>query len=135
MVAPVSAKNFEAMCATLGHPEWKTDPRFARVIDREQNWDALMRLMEAWTGVRSGAEAEAVLLAAEVPCARYRSIEEAMAEPHLAQRGTLERLGPPDESYLVANMPARFSRSRTRARPLVPQLDEHARQVLDDWLR
>lgn len=134
MVAPVSGKNFEAMCDTLGHPEWKVDPRFAQVVHREQNWDTLMRLMEAWTSVRTGAQAEALLLANDVPCARYLTLAETMAHPHLAQRGTLQRVGEGDASCLVTNMPSRFSRSTTHARGPAPRLGEHTQQVLREWL-
>ena len=134
MIAPVSAKNFEAMCDALGRPEWKTDARFARVVDREQNWDALMRLMEAWTSVRTGTDVEAALLAADVPCTRYRGVEEALALPHLAERGSLERLGAGDASYVVANMPCRYSRSESRARDRVPRLGEDGAAVVREWL-
>jgi len=134
MIAAISPKNFEALCDALSHPEWKTDARFAGVKAREQNWDELMRLMEAWTRERSAQECEDLLLAADVPCSRYRTIGEAMSDPHLAARGTLERLGPEDAPYLVANPPYQMSESRTQARQLVARLGEHTNAVLKSWL-
>jgi len=134
MVAAISAKNFEAMCDAISHPEWTTDPRFASVKAREQNWDELMQLVEQWTSSRSAQDCETHLLAADVPCSRYRTIHEAMADPHLAQRGTYTRLGPDDASYLVPNPPYKMSQSRTHARQPVAELGEHTEAVLQDWL-
>ncbi|TAK45545.1 MAG: CoA transferase [Betaproteobacteria bacterium] len=134
MIAAISPKNFEALCDALAHPEWKTDSRFSSVKAREQNWDELMRLLEDWTRLHSAQECEDKLLAADVPCSRYRSIGEAMADPHLAARGSLERLGSGDATYLVANPPYQMSQSRTHARPLVPELGEHTDAVLKSWL-
>lgn len=133
MIAAISPKNFEALCDALSHPEWKADPRFSTVKAREQNWDALMGLLENWTLGRSAQECEDLLLEAEVPCSRYRTIGEAMADPHLAARGSLERLGSEDAPYLVANPPYQMSESRAHARQLVPRLGEHTDAVLQSW--
>ncbi len=134
MVAAITAKNFEALCDAISHPEWKRDPRFATVKAREQNWDELMRLVEIWTSTRSAQECENHLLEADVPCSRYRTVREAMSDPHVAQRGTFTRIGPPDASYLVANAPYKMSQSRTHARRLVANLGEHTETVLERWL-
>jgi CoA:oxalate CoA-transferase len=53
----ISAKNLEALCDAISHPEWKSDPRFATVNAREQNWDQLMSLVEGWTSTRSAEAA------------------------------------------------------------------------------
>jgi CoA:oxalate CoA-transferase len=134
MVAAISAKNFEALCDAISRPEWKSDPRFATVKAREQNWDQLMNLVEGWTSTRSAEACEERLLAADVPCSRYRTIREAMSDPHLAQRGTFARLGSSGASYLVANPPYKMSQSRAHARELVAKLGEHTEAVLNAWL-
>ena len=134
MIAAISAKNFEALCDAVSHPEWKIDLRFSTVKAREQNWDELMRLVEQWTSTRSAQECETHLLEVDVPCSRYRTIREAMSDPHIAQRGTFTRLGRPDASYLVPNPPYKMSLSQTHARQLVADLGEHTGTVLKDWL-
>ena len=134
MIAAITSKNFNALCDAIDRSDWKTDPRFATVAAREQNWDLLMGLIEEWTKERSSQECEAILLKADVPCSRYRTIREAMAEPHIAARGSLARLGPADADYLVANPPYRMTRSRSEARDLVPRLGQHTDSVLRTWL-
>ena len=89
MVAAVTQKNVEVLFDVIGYPEGKTDPRFATVATKEANWPALLELIERWTSQRSGAECEAVLMQAGVPCSRYRTVGEAMADPQIQARGTL----------------------------------------------
>jgi crotonobetainyl-CoA:carnitine CoA-transferase CaiB-like acyl-CoA transferase len=94
MVAAVTPKNVEVLFDVIGHPEGKTDPRFATVAARRKsNWGALLELIEGWTRQRSGAECERILMAAGVPCSRYRSVAEAMDDPQLAERGFDGRAG------------------------------------------
>lgn len=134
MVAAVTPKNQEVLFDVIGHPEAKADPRFATVAAKEANWGALLELIEGWTLQRTGAECEAVLMAAGVPCSRYRSVAEAMADPQLAGRGFLAELGEGDGAFKCANLPFRLSRTPTRARPRLARLGEHGAEVLHERL-
>jgi crotonobetainyl-CoA:carnitine CoA-transferase CaiB-like acyl-CoA transferase len=134
MVAAVTQKNLDVLFDVIGYPEGKTDPRFATVATKEANWPALLELIEGWTRERSGAECEAVLMKAGVPCSRYRTVGEAMADPQVAGRGTLARLGEGDDSFLVANAPYRLSATPTSARSTLAALGEHSAQVLQEVL-
>lgn len=134
MVAAVTPKNQEVLFEVIGHPEAKADPRFATVAAKEANWGALLELIEAWTILRTGAECEAVLMAAGVPCSRYRSVAEAMADPQLAERGFLADLGEGAGAFKCANLPFRMSRTPTHARPRLAALGEHSEQVLRERL-
>lgn len=134
MVAAVTQKNLDVLFDVIGYSEGKTDPRFATVASKEANWPALLELIENWTRQRSGAECEAVLMQAGVPCSRYRSVAEAMQDPQIVARGTLARLGEGDESFLVANAPYRLSATPTSARPRLAALGEHSTEVLRDVL-
>jgi CoA:oxalate CoA-transferase len=134
MVAAVTPKNQEVLFDVIGHPEAKTDPRFATVAAKESNWGALLELIEGWTRQRSGAECEALLMAAGVPCSRYRSVAEAMADPQIAERGFLAELGEGDGRFKCANLPFLLSRTPTRARPLLAALGAHGAEVLREKL-
>jgi crotonobetainyl-CoA:carnitine CoA-transferase CaiB-like acyl-CoA transferase len=134
MVAAVTPKNLDVLFDVIGYPQGKTDPRFATVALKEANWPALLELIERWTSRRSGAECEAVLAKAGVPCSRYRTVAEAMADPQVAARGTLARLGEGDDSFLVANVPYRLSATPTAARSRLAGLGEHGAQVLHEML-
>ncbi|GMV45964.1 MAG: CoA transferase [Pseudomonadota bacterium] len=134
MVAAVTPKNQEALFDVIGHPEAKGDPRFATLAAKESNWGELLQLIEGWTAQRSGAECERLLMAAGVPCSRYRSVAEAMADPQLAARGFLAELGTGAGRFKCANQPFRLSRTPTQARPLLPALGEHGAEVLQEKL-
>lgn len=134
MVAAVTPKNQDVLFDVIGHPEAKTDPRFATVAAKESNWGALLKLIEGWTTQRSGAECERILMAAGVPCSRYRSVAEAMADPQLAERGFLADLGDGDGRFKCANLPFLLSRTPTHARPRLAALGEHGAEVLREKL-
>ena len=134
MIAAISPKNLASLAHAIGMPHLIDDPRFATVAARESNWEALMAIVETWTLQRSAEECERYLLEKHVPCARYRTVAEAMADPQIASRGSLARLGTPGADYLVANPPYRMSASRTEARSHVAKPGEDGSAVLHDWL-
>lgn len=134
MVAAVTQKNLDVLFDVIGFPQGKTDPRFATVATKEAHWPALLALIEDWTRERSGEECEALLMQAGVPCSRYRSVSEAMADPQVTARGTLQRLGDGEDSFLVANAPFQLSATPTRARSRLAALGEHSADVLQEML-
>jgi CoA:oxalate CoA-transferase len=134
MVAAVTQKNLEVLFDTIGFPEGKTDPRFATMATKEANWPALLALIERWTSQRTGAECETVLMAAGVPCSRYRSVGEAMADPQCEERGLFVQLGKPDATFKVANLPYLMSATPVSAQPMIAALGQHTDDVLRDAL-
>jgi crotonobetainyl-CoA:carnitine CoA-transferase CaiB-like acyl-CoA transferase len=134
MVAAVTPRNLDVLFDAIGFPEGKGDPRFATVQSKEENWPALLDIIERWTSSRSGAECEAHLTRAGVPCARYRTVAEAMADPQLAARGFLREIGEPDAPFKVANQPYVFSTMNVSAKPLLATLGQHTDEVLAELL-
>ncbi len=134
MVAAVTPRNQEVLFDVIGHPEAKTDPRFATVAAKESNWGALLELIEGWTRQRSGADCERILMQAGVPWSRYRSVAEAMADPQLAERGFLASLGEGEGRFQCANLPFLMSRTPTHARPALPGLGANSEAVLREKL-
>ena len=130
MVAAVTQKNLEVLFDVIGYPQGKTDPRFASVAAKESNWPALLELIEGWTSARSGEECETVLMKAGVPCSRYRSVAEAMADPQVVERGLMVELGDDDGRFKVANVPYRMSATPLRARAQLAALGQHTDEVL-----
>lgn len=135
VTAPTSQRNFEVLCRTIGHPEWIADPRFATTKIREENWEALMRLIEDWTSPRGAAECESILLEAGVPCTRYHSVAEVLADPQTLGRGSFTRVADPAGSYLVPNAPFRMPGLAIAARPHVPALGEDNAAILNGLRR
>jgi CoA:oxalate CoA-transferase len=134
MVAAVTQKNLEVLFDVIGFPEGKGDPRFSTVAAKEANWAALLDLIERWTSQHTGANCESVLMAAGVPCSRYRSVAEAMDDPQLQEREFFSELGEAGHRFKVANTAWRMSATPTRARPLLAGLGEHTGEVLGEVL-
>src|SRR3984893_17757378 len=89
IVAPISQRNFEQLADATGHPDWKTDVRFATAQARSTHWTLLMNEVERWTTPRSARQCEDTLMAAGVPCSRYLTVAEAMADPQTVAPRTL----------------------------------------------
>lgn len=123
IAAPLSQKNFDSLGALLGDPDWIADERFATAAGREANWAEIMRHIEVWTAPRSAEDCERLMLEAGVPCARYRTVAEAMADAALADRGLLQTIGEAGASYQVFNPPFQMSGCDVRARGAVPELN------------
>lgn len=134
MVAAVTQKNQDVLFDVIGYPQGKTDPRFATVRSKEENWAALLQIIEGWTSQRSSVECEDTLLAAGVPCSRYRTVGEAMDAPQTRARGTMTRLEAGGEAFLVANPAFKLSKTRAEARALVARLGQHTDEVLKEVL-
>lgn len=134
MVAPTSPRNFEQLCAATGHPEWREDPRFRTNADRNTNWTDLLGLVESWSLQRSAAEAEETLSRHGVPCSRYRSMAEVLADTHLAARGTFAEITDGAGTFRVVNPPFRMSDSRTDVRNCISALGEHGPGLLREEL-
>lgn len=130
VIAPVTEANFDALAKAAEHPEWLVDERFTTRTARFGNWSELLDLIEAWTRTVTSADGEAALLAAGCPASAYRTIGEARLDEQVAFRGAsvevVDSVGP----YRVPNCPIQFSSASARAVPSVPELGEHADEVL-----
>ena len=134
MVAPVNQKNFEMLCKALDHPEWLFDARFATIRAREHHWGELMTLIGQWTIERDGITCEQLLMRAGVPCARYRTVAELVADEELRTNGTFAEISDSSGSYLVPNPPFKFSNTTVIAQAWVADLGENHAEILRDVL-
>ena len=134
VVAPTSQKNFEQLTRVLGHPEWLSDPRFITSGTRENNWLALMELIEDWTSKLPGQQCENLLLAGGVPCTGYKTVAEAMADPQIMARGALTRVRDEAGEYWVPNAPFQMPGLNTSPRPTVPRLGASTVDLLVELL-
>ena len=130
IAAPISQRNFEQLAAVIGRPDWKTDPRFATAQARSAHWTTLMDEVEGWTSTRPARECEDTLMAAGVPCSRYLTVAEAMADPQTVARGTMATVEDAAGPFLVPNAPFKFADGSVRAQPTSPGLGQDTRAVL-----
>ncbi len=125
MIAIASEKTFQSLVMAAGHPEWISDPRFARYSDRRSNWADLMEGVETWSRTLSTRECLAALSAGGVPSSAYRSVAEALADPQLAHRGALADVEDDGGTFKVVNLPFRMSGATVSAGKRAATLGEH----------
>ena len=91
------AANFEAqfvrLCRAIGRADLLVDARFAGRGERLRHADALRAELGRVFAGRTAAAWEALLMAADVPAGRVRTIPEAVAEAHTAARGVWQGVG------------------------------------------
>ena len=132
MVAIASEKTFQSLMKVIGHPEWVSDPRFAKYSDRRENWAGLMEGVEAWS---RGVTTEQCLVALNehgVPSSAYRTVAEALRDPQIAHRGAMAEVEDGGGSFKVLNLPFRMSGARVSAARRMSTLGEHTRAYLKE---
>lgn len=134
MVAPGGQLTFENMARTMDHAEWIADPRFITHPDRNQNYAELMALVETWTSTRTAAECEQILMAGQVPCARYRHVQELFDDPQLLHRGTFAAVADAAGSFQVPNPPFMMGETRIGVRDWIAPFGSSAPEILGRFL-
>jgi crotonobetainyl-CoA:carnitine CoA-transferase CaiB-like acyl-CoA transferase len=125
-----SERTFQNLAIASGHPQWITDPRFARYNDRRVNWGELIDELEAWSKERTTKEVQALFDRHGVPSSPYRTVREAMADPQLAHRGALAEIHDAGGTFQALNPPFRLSAATAAAVPYVAALGEHTEELL-----
>ncbi len=126
--------NWERVAETLGHPEWKTDPRFENNTIRLANREVLEHLIEAELSKKTTSEWIAVFDKTGVPAGPVHTIEEALTHPQaLAREMVVESVHPQAGLVKGVGFPVKFSEQpRTPATP-APGLGQHTVQVLREF--
>ena len=123
---------FARLCAALDRPALADDPRFADNAARNANVDALQTALEARLKTRPTAHWLSVLEGAGVPCAPINTVEDVVADRHLAARNMIvEAADAVAGRVRMAGNPIKLSPYRDPPeRPPAPALDGHRRAVL-----
>jgi crotonobetainyl-CoA:carnitine CoA-transferase CaiB-like acyl-CoA transferase len=125
-----SERTFQNLAIASGHPQWITDPRFARYNDRRVNWGELIDELEAWSKEGTTQEVQALFDRHGVPSSPYRTVKEAMADPQLAHRGAFAEIHDAGGTFQALNPPFRLSAATAAAVPYVAALGEHTEELL-----
>lgn len=123
-----------ARCAqVLGHPEWSTDPKFAKSAARVTNKAELLPLIAAAMRKKTRADWVEALEKAGVPCAPVNDIGELAGTPQFAASeiiGELPVRAGEAEAVKVVGLPITFDRRRPLSARSAPKLGEHTDEVL-----
>lgn len=134
-IAANKQEQFETLCALVGAPELASDVRFAGREARKQHRVALREALERHLQADDAAGWETRLNQAGVPAGQVLNVEQALAQPQVAQRGLVVRVpfeGAEDgHVQLTASAVLIDGHRPTPLRP-PPRLGEHTAQVLGE---
>ena len=123
-------RHWERFRATLGDPEWGSDPRFASIRSRTEHVDHVLGTLSRVLEQRTTAEWLALLRKAEIPAMPLLSTEDLLTDEHLEAVGFWARMEVAGEKFRLAGIPTIFSRTPGRITGPGPGLGEHSRDVL-----
>jgi CoA:oxalate CoA-transferase len=130
LIAPITARNFTALCELTGQAELVDDIRFSTVPARGANWTAMMQVIEKWTQRHTVRECIAALDKVGVPSAVYRDPGAALTDPHLLQRGAFATIADGAGEFVGVNAPWKMSGADTAMKREIPGVGAHRDEVL-----
>jgi crotonobetainyl-CoA:carnitine CoA-transferase CaiB-like acyl-CoA transferase len=115
----------------IGRPELKTDPRFDSAGARTRNAKAYFQVQREGLGSKTTDEWVELFDKLDVPAARYNSIDDLLADPHLKDVGFFRQEDHPSEGKIrrtkLANV---FSGGARKEEGHAPLMGEHTREIL-----
>lgn len=94
-----------------------------------------MAEIEQWTQTRPARACEDILMRAGVPCSRYLTLSEAIADLQVVARGTMAYAQDGAGRFLVPDPPFQFTDGSVAIDGRVPALGEDTRRVLETKLK
>ena len=113
----------------LGHPEWATDPKFAKSAARVAHKTELLPLIAAAMKTKTRAQWVEALEKAGVPCAAGQRHRRAGQRPRNSRRRRSCSSLPGGDPKVVG-LPITFDRKRPTSARSSPKLGEHTDEVL-----
>lgn len=126
---------WQGLLRAMGDPSWSRDERFADVLSRYRNQDALDEHISAWTRQHDPHDVMHLLQEQGIPAGVVLNQADAYADPHLKERGyfqpiTHQEVGP----YLSPGPPWRFSACPLTIPRPAPCLGEHNEYIYKELL-
>ncbi|HEX5414363.1 MAG TPA: CoA transferase [Chloroflexota bacterium] len=134
MVGAANDKLFGSLCHALGHPEWADDPRFRTNVDRVQNRELLLPLVEAALRTDTVTHWNTKLEAAGVAVAPVNDLAQVFADPQVVHTGQVFDMPHPTVgAFPMVGSPIGLSVTPVDAGRPPPLLGEHTEEILA-WL-
>ena len=101
--------HWRALVTEMGRPELSEDPRFSTLTARVAHIDTVDALVGDWTAGQTKDALFQRLMAAKVPCAPVRTLDEVVNDPNMHARGALEWQDHPQLGRIVVQQsPLRY---------------------------
>lgn len=126
---------FQDFCCALGHEEWSREERFLTNVDRVQNRDVIIPLLDAVFRTQDLGYWLTAFSNRTFPSGPVRTIEESFSCPQVQERDMVVEVDHPECGPLkVVGVPVKYSRTPCSVRLPPPLLGEHTDVVLREVL-
>jgi crotonobetainyl-CoA:carnitine CoA-transferase CaiB-like acyl-CoA transferase len=126
-------KNWQAFFEIIGKPEMMSRPEFATQEARSKNYDTVYAFVAEELKRRTTAQWIEAFEHADIPVQRMNSVDDIVADPHLAAIGYFAAVEHPSEGRIKSlAVPSEWSESKPQYRRHAPRLGEHTREVLQE---
>jgi CoA:oxalate CoA-transferase len=131
----VTEAHWQNLLKAMGRDDLAGDPRFATNSARVAHMEETDALVEAWTRSLGKMEVFARTKAYRIPCAPVRTAPEVMNDPHMHERGMLERIDHPElGAIVVPTTPLRLHGTDRVAAGPSPTVGQHNAEIYGGWL-
>jgi len=122
---------WRAFCKLVNRPELAEDERFAENVNRIYNYEALMPIVREIIRERTVDEWLTTLRAAGVPAGRINTIDQALGDEHILERGMIVELEHPALGMVKSiATPVHMSETPLQYFRHPPRLGEHTDEVM-----
>jgi crotonobetainyl-CoA:carnitine CoA-transferase CaiB-like acyl-CoA transferase len=132
-LAPGNDRLWARCAVVLGHPDWATNPKYAKSAARVANKEELLPLIAAAMTRKKRAEWVEEMEKAGVPCAAVNDIGELANTPQFAASEIVQQLPVREgesSAPKIVGLPITFDRVRPVSPLSAPKLGEHTDEVL-----
>ncbi len=124
-------KQWKGFLEIIGRPEMFSLPEFRSQEARSRNYDRAYAMVADELKKRTTAQWVEAFERADIPVQRMNSLDDIVADPHLAAIGYLSAVEHPTEGRIKSlAVPSEWSESAPEYRRHAPRLGEHTREVL-----
>lgn len=134
VMTPYNDKQFKALFDALGSSdEMRGNPLLATMQMRQKHWPEIYALLSTAFVGKTTNEWEAICEKAAIPCTPVRSVDELLADPHLADVGFFECSEHPTEGRIRQMRPTtRWSTAEVGIHRHPPTIGEHSVELLTE---
>jgi crotonobetainyl-CoA:carnitine CoA-transferase CaiB-like acyl-CoA transferase len=120
-----------AVFDAIGRPELKTDPRLCSLPQRVKNTALYFSIRAEGLKQKTTAEWMEIFDRTDVPAMPFQTLDEIMADPHLADVGFFDTVEHPSEGKIInMKLPNKLSRGTRTDIRYAPLIGEHSAEIL-----
>jgi len=130
----VTQRMWDSLTIAIDRPEMQADERFATILSRAENADAIREAVSGWTMQRTKWEAMEQLADGGVPASAVFDTEDVLNDPHLRARDMIQTIHHPTRGDWEMLAPPIHMSDSAVAMTAAPLLGQHTAEVLGERL-